>query len=183
MNHSPTENERRHRVVTEAFRCRRALEVYAYSLLKDRTEAEDPVQEAFIVVMEKFADFEEGTSMMAWTRAIVRLKVLQSLDKKNRRAKLVDKLLVDTVDAAFEEVETRKYAEDTRERYRGLEACLSKLGERPRRILECIYTERMSYDAAALKIGMGREAVKKSLQRTKAKLRECLQRNRTEEAI
>lgn len=63
------QDERRNRVVAQAFRCRRALEVYPF------------------IVVEKFADSEEGTSMMAWTRAIVRLKVLQSLEKRNRRAK------------------------------------------------------------------------------------------------
>ena len=85
-----SQDEKRNRVVGQAFQCRRALEVYAFSMLKDRAEAEDLVQDAFIVVMEKFEDFTEGTSMMAWTRAIVRLKVLQLLEKRSRRAKILD---------------------------------------------------------------------------------------------
>ena len=86
------QDEKRNRVVAQAFQCRRALEVNAFSMLKDRTEAEDLVQDAFIVVMDKFEDFEEGTSMMAWTRAIVRINVLQSLEKRKRRAKILDSL-------------------------------------------------------------------------------------------
>ena len=175
-----THVEKRNRVVAQAFQCRRALEVYAFSMLKNRAEAEDLVQDAFIVVMEKFADFKEGTSMLAWTRAIVRLKVLQSLEKRGRRATLIDKLLHDAVDAVFEEAESDPYAETVHARHRRLAVCLDRLGERPRKLLNCVYVEKMSYEAAARSIGMGLEAVKKSLQRAKAQLRECIERTQIE---
>ena len=175
-----TQDERRNRVVAQAFQCRRALEVYAFSMLKDRAEAEDLVQDAFIVVMEKFEVFEEGTSMLAWTRAIVRLKVLQSLEKRNRRAKLLDQLLYDAVDASFEEVASDRYAEEIRNRGRRLAHCLEKLGERSRTLLNCVYVERMSYEGASRSTGMGFEAVKKNLQRAKAQLRKCIQRTQIE---
>lgn len=174
------QDELRNRVVAQAFKCRRALEVYAFSMLKDRAEAEDLVQDAFIIVMEKFEDFEEGTSMMAWTRAIVRFKVLQSLEKRKRRAKILDSLLYDAVDAAFEEAASEQYADDVRARGQRLDDCLEKLGERPRKLLNYVYGERMSYEDAAETIGMGFEAVKKSLQRAKAQLRECVRRTQTE---
>jgi len=172
-----SKEQRRNRVVAEAFQCRRALEVYAYSMLKDRAEAEDLVQEAFIVVMEKFEEFQPGTSMLAWTRAIVRFKVLQWLEKRNRRAKILDKLLVDAVDAAFQEAESRDDAEQVRDRFRRLEDCLDKVGERPRKLLNSIYAEGLSYQDGALALDMGLEAAKKSLQRTKAQLRACIRRN------
>lgn len=171
-----SQDEKRNRVVAQAFQCRRALEVYAFSMLKDRAEAEDLVQDAFIVVMEKFEDFTEGTSMMAWTRAIVRLKVLQLLEKRNRRAKILDNLLYDAVDAAFEEVDSDEYAEEVRARGRRLAHCLGKLGKRPRTLLNYVYVEKMSYESTAKSTGMGFEAVKKSLQRAKAQLRACIQR-------
>lgn len=178
-----THVEKRNRVVAQAFQCRRALEVYAFSMLKDRAEAEDLVQDAFIVVMEKFADFKEGTSMLAWTRAIVRLKVLQSLERRGRRATLIDQLLDDAVDAAFEEAESGPYAEAVRARHHRLATCLGQLGERSRKLLDCIYAEKMSYEAAARSVDMGFEAVKKSLQRTKTQLRECMERTRIEASV
>ncbi len=170
-------NKKRTRVVNEAFQCRRALEVYAYSMLRDRVEAEDLVQETFLVVMEKYDDFEEGTSMLAWTRAIVRLKVLQMLDKRKRRAKVLDRLLYDAIDAAYEGVDSDEYTDEMRARYLSLEYCLGKLADKPRRLLDCVYTEKLSYEQTATAVGMKYEAVKKSLQRAKAQLRECIQRN------
>ena len=88
-------------VVKQAFQCREALEVYAFGMLRDRTEAEDVVQDAFLVVMEKYEAFQEGTPMMAWTRSIVRYKVLQALDRRKHRTKVIDRLLTDAVDAAL----------------------------------------------------------------------------------
>ncbi len=48
------------------------------SLLGDYTAAEDVVQESFLVVRQKIRPVEEGTSILAWCRAIVRLEVLRT---------------------------------------------------------------------------------------------------------
>ena len=68
---------KRDRVLKEALQCRVELVTYARSLLGNYTAAEDVVQEAFLVVMKKFDQFQEGTSMLTWCRSIVRVVILR----------------------------------------------------------------------------------------------------------
>ena len=171
------ENELRDRIVQQAFGCREALEVYALGMLRDRGAAEDAVQDALLVVMENYSAFEEGTSMMAWTRAIVRRKVLQQLDSRKRRSSLQDRLLRDAVDAALEEGASDDWAAEVGGRRHRLEHCLDKVSDRSRKLLGCVYGSGMSYADAAEASGMKIEAVRKNLHRTKGQLRSCLQRS------
>lgn len=173
---SSDQNEARDRVVKQAFQCREALEVYAFGMLRDRAEAEDVVQDAFLVVMEKYEAFQQGTPMIAWTRSIVRFKVLQALDRRKSRAKVIDRLLTDAVDAALTDVDEGSYADEVGIRRRQLETCLARLSDQPRRLLNCVYTGEMSYGAAAESLGLTVEAVRKSLYRAKQQLRLCLGR-------
>ena len=59
-----------------ALTCQSALVAYAHALLADYAAAEDVVQNAFLVVARRYEDFEEGTSILAWCRGIVRLEIL-----------------------------------------------------------------------------------------------------------
>jgi len=67
---------KRDRILKAALECRVELVAYARSLLGNYAAAEDAVQEAMLVVVRKFAQFQEGTSMLAWCRSIVRLEEL-----------------------------------------------------------------------------------------------------------
>ncbi len=62
---------KRDRLLKEAFRYHLELLTYARSLLGSYTAAEDMVQEAMLVVVRKFDQFEEGTSILAWCRSII----------------------------------------------------------------------------------------------------------------
>ena len=172
----PDQNEARDRVVKQAFQCREALEVYAFGMLRNRAESEDVVQDAFLVVMEKYKAFEEGTPMLAWTRSIVRYKVLQALDRRKHRVKVIDRLLTDAVDAALTDVDSGPYTDEVIIRRRQLENCLSRLSDQPRTLLNCVYTTEMSYGAAAESLGLTVETVRKGLYRAKRQLRVCLGR-------
>ena len=75
-------DERRDRILKAALDCRAELVAYARSLLGDYAAAEDAVQESMLVVVKKFDLFQDGTSMIAWCRSIVRLEVLRAKQKK-----------------------------------------------------------------------------------------------------
>lgn len=175
MSDAIADADRQDRVVKQAFQCREALEAYAYALLRDYGEAQDAVQDAFIVVMRRHADFKEGTSMIAWTRAIVRRKVLQNLERRTRRGKLVDRVLEDAVDAAFEAKLDDARVERWEQRRCQLRDCLDTLTQRTRDLLRVIYHDRSSYAEAAASLNMGVEAVRKALFRAKRQLRTCME--------
>ncbi len=79
----------RERVLRAAFDLRPELLAYARSLLGNDVAAEDAVQEAFLVVVRKHESFQEGTSLLAWCRSIVRIEVLRAKDRYHRERSLV----------------------------------------------------------------------------------------------
>ena len=150
--------------------CQSALVAYAHALLADYAAAEDVVQNAFLVVARKHEDFEEGTSMLAWCRGIVRLEILSHLRKYRREPTLEDRLLHDAMDGAFE----THQATEAWPRADYLRDCLARLTGRARDLIRLRYEENAKYEQIAEALNMGLEAVRKGLLRTKHQLRECV---------
>jgi RNA polymerase sigma-70 factor (ECF subfamily) len=63
----------------------RVLWFTAVGIVGDRSLAEDVVQEAAIIGLEKFSQFQDGTSFSAWMGQIVRHVALNSMRKEHRR--------------------------------------------------------------------------------------------------
>lgn len=159
----------------EALECRAELVAYARSLLGDYTAAEDAVQEAMLVVVKKFDQFREGTSVLAWCRAIVRLEVLRAKQQRQRERTLADRLLDDAVDAAFEEFQTARRRDDSQVWHEALERCLGRVAERGRRVLNARFVDELSYQQIGQRVGMTLEAVRKALFRVKKQVRSCVE--------
>ncbi|MFT5126358.1 MAG: RNA polymerase sigma-70 factor (ECF subfamily) [Kiritimatiellia bacterium] len=173
------DSETRDRVLKAALTCQPKLTAYAYSMLSDYSAAQDVVQNALVVVAQKYEDFEEGTSIMAWCRAIVRLQALTYI-RKNRREQLVeDRILNDAMDAAFVADPTHP---ENQFRIDCLQACLAKLPERGRELLRLRYEENAAYPDMARTLDMKLEAVRKSLFRNKQQLASCVRLRLNQEA-
>jgi RNA polymerase sigma factor (sigma-70 family) len=84
-------DDKRDRVLKAALDCRTELISYARSLLGNYAAAADVLQEAMLVVVKKFDQFQEGTSMLAWCRSIVRLEVLRSNQRRQRERSLAER--------------------------------------------------------------------------------------------
>jgi RNA polymerase sigma-70 factor (ECF subfamily) len=168
---------KRDRVVKRAFAIRAELIAYARALLGNHELAEDVVQEAMLVVMRKFDEFEEGSSMLAWCRAIVRLEVLRAKQRKQREMSLVDRLLSDAIDAAFEEFQWERRRDEAARRRSALERCMAEVSGRGRQLLAARFGEELGYQEIARRLGMNLEAVRKALFRIKKRLRRCVERD------
>ena len=166
---------KRDRVLKEALECRVELVAYARSLLGNYTAAEDAVQEAMLVVVKKFDQFREGTSVLAWCRAIVRLEVLRAKQQRQRERTLAERLLDDAVDAAFDEFQTARRRDDREAWHGALERCLGRVAERGRRVLKARFVDELSYQQIAERVGMTLEAVRKALFRVKKQVRSCVE--------
>ncbi|MEO6785742.1 MAG: sigma-70 family RNA polymerase sigma factor [Chthoniobacteraceae bacterium] len=174
---TPSEKQQRDQVVGEAFASRHSLIAYAYGSLGDYARAEDVVQSAFLVVMDKYADFREGTSMLAWCRSIVRLKVFEALRERNRLVTTEDSLLHDAITFAFEDAQEAEQAAARMERMERLRACVGRLSPRWRGLLEASLQPGSSYGHLAKVAGMTLEAVRKGLYRVRQALCECVAGN------
>ncbi len=166
---------KRDRVLKLALECRVGLLAYARSLLGSYSQADDVVQEAMLVVTTKYEEFEEGTSMLAWCRSIVRIEVLREKQRQQSDRSLARRLLDDAVDAAFEEFQEtqRSYGADTwRE---ALERCLQRIPDRGRQVLDARFADGLGYQQIGERVGMSLEAVRKALFRLKKQVRTCVE--------
>ncbi len=166
---------KRDRVLKEALGCRVELVAYARAVLGNYTAAEDVVQEAMLVVVKKFDQFQEGTSILAWCRAIVRLEVLRVKHGWQRDRTLAERLLDDAVDAAFDEFQTAQRRDDAESWQEAMEHCFERVPQRGRRVLEARFVDELSYQQIGERVGMKLEAVRKALFRLKKQVRACME--------
>ena len=107
--------------------------------------AEDAVQEAMLVVVAKFEQFEEGTSVLAWCRSIVRIEVLRAKQRHQRERTLAKKILDDSVDAAFEEFQSSRASHERELRRDALAQCVEQISDRSKRVLESRFIDELGY--------------------------------------
>ncbi len=169
---------KRDRVFSEVLKYRVELTAYARSLLGNYAAAEDAVQQAMLVVLRKYDQFEEGSSALAWCRAIVRLEVLRIKQQRQREQSLAERLLDDAIDAAFEESHAMRRAVESDSWRQALENCLERVPPQGRAVLKSRFVEEMSYQQIGDRVGMTLEAVRKSLFRLKKQVRACVEASR-----
>lgn len=174
---TPAEKQQRDSVVAEAFSYRHPLLAYAFGSLGDHAAAEDAVQSAFLVVMDKYADFREGTSMLAWCRSIVRFKVFEILRQRKRLVTTEDGLLHDAIAFAFEDTQQEEQLSIRNDRLHRLRNCILRLPPKSRSLLEASMQPQSSYGKIAQSMTMNVEAVRKGLYRIRQTLRDCVAAN------
>mgnify|MGYP002353734410 CR=1 FL=1 len=165
--------ERRDRVVKQALELRPMLVGYAYGLLRHHARAEDAVHEAYLVVMDKYDQFEEGTSLIAWCRTIVRYKLAEMIRKERRLVPVEQRVLNDAIENALQDTQRDAHVRHYHALIEALEHCISRLTEEQRDLLSACYSERLSYEESAGRFGLRVETVRKRLFRIRAELRDC----------
>lgn len=168
-------DDHREEVLRAAFELRTELLAYARSLLGNYAVAEDVVQEAFLVVVKKHDKFQDGTSLLAWCRAIVRIEVLKAQDRFHRDRSLIERVLDDSIDAAFAEFQQSRSQLEADQRKDALVGCVKKLSERAQSVLSARMADELGYPQISERLGMSIEAVRKSLFRAKKLVRECVE--------
>src|ERR1043165_3496614 len=82
------ETESRKRLMALMTRHQRQIFAYIYTLVPDRHDAEDLLQETSVVICEKFHEFTQGTDFVAWACQIAWWRIRYSR-QKFARAKVV----------------------------------------------------------------------------------------------
>ena len=155
---------------------RHGILAYLYGVIPDAHVAEDLFQEVCVVAVQKAAEFQDGTSFVAWARTIARNKLREHL--RRRTGVVVDDAFFDGIESAFDAVQG---ATDADGRKDALRRCLDQVQDRARQMLVWRYEEGLSAEAIAGRAGQSRAAVNSLLQRVREILRECVER-RTSEA-
>jgi RNA polymerase sigma-70 factor (ECF subfamily) len=164
----------RDEIVKGAFQHREALMSYAFALLRDWVKAEDVVQDAFIVVMNKAAEFRPGTSLFLWVRQIVHFKALEAA--RARKMSPVEEELLARVAASMERGLDEQIAQVQRLRRQALQRCMAHLDARSAGLLSGFYAQSMSCESLAQIQRRSVNAVRLSLSRLRKQLHDCVLR-------
>jgi RNA polymerase sigma-70 factor (ECF subfamily) len=161
-------------VVKGAFQHREALLSYAFALVRDWVKAEDIVQDAFIVVMNKWTEFRPGSSLFLWVRQIVHFKALEAARAKKRSA--VEDELLARVAAAMERGLDEEISARQRLRRQALQRCMSHLDPKSAGLLSGFYTQSLSCETLAQLQHRSVNAVRLALSRLRKQLHDCVLR-------
>lgn len=147
------------------------LFAYTLSLVGNRQQAEDVMQETNMILWRKRDQFKLGTNFGAWMMKVAYYQVMDHRRKQNKQA-----LFVDDENFLAELAEEAAMSTELTERQQeALQMCLQKLPQRQRDLVRMRYSEGASIKSVAEKIGSAATAVKQTLFRARGNLIDCVQ--------
>ena len=146
------------------------LYAYVLSLVGERQQALDVMQEVNIVLWRKSAQFQLGTNFGAWMLKAAYYQVMEHRRKLNRRKLFLvdDDFLASLAEEAMDD------SWFTEQQQTALRMCLEKLPERQRDIVRRRYSEGASIKAVAAQLGSAVAAIKQTLFRARTNLIACV---------
>lgn len=170
MSAPPThEADSRKRLMALITRHQRQIFAYIYTLVPDRHDAEDLLQETSLVICEKFDEFTPGTDFVAWACQIAWWRIRYSRQKFARSKVLFDDELLASVAHT-----AGTLREELDERHEALAACLGKLAKRDRELVLTRYEPGSGVAEAARCTGRSMDAAYKALNRLRRLLHDCV---------
>jgi len=106
------------------------LRAFVLSLMPDFSQVDDIIQDAFLTVTAKAADFQEGTNFKAWVFTIARFRVLKAMNAMDRAFLPLSEDVIEKLAAAIPD-----QASGYDRKLSLLEQCLKKLAPHGRNAL------------------------------------------------
>src|SRR4051812_13619717 len=103
---------------------------YIYTLVPDRHEANDLLQESSLIICEKFAGFTPGTDFVAWACQIAYWQIRRARQKFARSKVVFNQEIVDALAQTAAQMH-----EEVNARHDALAQCLQKLPTRDREMV------------------------------------------------
>ena len=151
----------------------RRLYAYILTLLPHRADADDILQEASLVMWDKFDETNPPTDFAAWGCRIAYFKVLDFVKKSQRcRVRFSQAMLERVAETALEQAATLQLDE----RRVALASCVEKLSPRDRDLLTLRFADGATTQSTAVQVGRSVEAVYKALSKIRHALFECVTR-------
>jgi RNA polymerase sigma-70 factor (ECF subfamily) len=163
----------------------RRLYAFICTLVVDRADAEEVLQETNLALWQQTERFEPGTDFLAWACRVAHFKVLKLRDSRKRQRVQLDDAVIELL--ATESIEEQRlHGQLAAERYErrrlALVACLEELSERNRSALTMHYQGGQSLAAIGVQFGRTANAVAQLLHRIRSALRGCVEKRLAETA-
>ncbi len=156
----------------------RRLYAYILTLLPNRADADDVLQEASVVMWDKFDEHNPPDDFAAWGCRIAYFKVLDWNKKSQRcRVRFSQTMLERVAETAAERAATLQL--DARRA--ALDGCLEKLRPADRNLLAQRFAEGETTASTAAKVGRSIDAVYKALAKIRQALFDCVTRTLAQE--
>jgi RNA polymerase sigma-70 factor (ECF subfamily) len=151
------------------------LTVYLRSLVRDPSLVDDLFQETMLTAWRRLDQFDRSRPFGPWLRGIAAKLVLAERRKSSARMLLCDEQVLEVIGRRLDEV-TRRPGGTLDEKLDALRKCLKTLPKAYHAAVCLRYQEELSPPDIAARLAITCEAVKKRLQRARARLLDCLER-------
>lgn len=154
-----------------------SMKRFCISILAGDQGAEDVIQEANRVILEKADEFEPGTNLQAWAFEIVRWQAMAYCKRRQRENKLL--FNTELIDSLLE----RSLQLDSRqaEQMGALTSCIEKLDDADRSVLRGRYWSEKTLAEFSQEIGRTVDALKRALFKIRKQLRACVRQTLAEQ--
>ena len=142
---------------------------YVYMRVRNFHDAEDVIQEIARAAAGTFDQYDPAKPFGPWLITIANRRVVDYFRKQGRSPlTLTDQAMEDIANAHLELAESRD------ERFDALQACLSRLSDRHRHAIDLRYSQSMSPEQIAKRVGASSTAVNALIYRVRKALANCI---------
>jgi RNA polymerase sigma-70 factor, ECF subfamily len=187
-------NDQTNRIIDEAVSRFRAGDVNAFAVIVDQTvavlrayvgffvrgrdRADDVLQESYMAILKNIAQYRQGTSFIAWAKAVARFQALASNRGEERREQARQNYVDSFMQMLSEASEKMDEASPLERKMGMLQDCLAKLSERVRETVSMHYFQNKSLAEIAQRQQATMSSVKMTLHRGRMALAECVERSK-----
>jgi RNA polymerase sigma-70 factor, ECF subfamily len=149
----------------------RRLYLYIHSVLPNRADAEDVLQNTNVVIWQKLDQFQPGTDFRAWVFQICYYEICKFRSRGRSLGLSFSTELLDEL-----EVEYRRREDLLELRQEALPGCVEQLPEQDRMLLDAIYGREVGVPCLAEQLGREPTSIYRSLRRIRQWLHDCIER-------
>ncbi|HBE70460.1 MAG TPA: RNA polymerase factor sigma-70 [Planctomycetaceae bacterium] len=146
------------------------LRAYARTLLPAWISVDDALQEAGIVMWDKFAELRSQDGFLPWAKVIVRFKCLRLIEASRKQKPILSDaaiaLLAEETDVSEEAYQEMRLA---------LDSCLGQISQAHRELVLAPYCEHGKITELAEQMGRSRNSLYKLLGRLRTELGRCIE--------
>ncbi len=141
---------------------------YIFALVRDLNDTQDVFQKASLVLWRKFDSFD-GVNFVGWACRTAQLEAMSHLRAKRR----ADMIFSDDVLAQLSEA-GRQTLDEAPRRLDALRACLAKLSQADRKLVDLCYLRGQAHKQVAENLGRSAPSLCRSLRRIRRILLACV---------
>ena len=152
----------------------RRLYAFILTLIPNRAEAEDILQETNLVLCRKAGEYDPDKHFLAWAFKIARYQTLAHFKARSRSPLVFQEDLMEKLSEDAESMEGFGSLQ------RALAQCMEKLTKRNRELIRIRYEKGLSLEEAAKELGKPKGTVSMALYRLRTALWRCIERTTNE---